>query len=150
MKLLGMGFLMLIVLACVFLPFSQRSGWVGAEVCFVIIFIFFLIFYTNACLSDSDIEISSDSISWFIFNHRWKTIKWKNIDHIRVSYAPDFERHRKVKMYYIFETLRSRAYFLPRGGMFFRETINNSEALEAIIKSKIDEYHIPVVTPSPL
>jgi hypothetical protein len=124
---------------------SRPRSWISLEMFFSVpgfIFLFFL--FINGYFMMSDIEVSPVAISWLLFGWRWKTIKWADVDHIRISLFWDFQRHRRTKRYYLFKRGKSRPYFLPGGGMAFLETICNAEELMSVVKSQIERWGIRV------
>jgi hypothetical protein len=59
--------------------------------------------FINVSLMRSDVEISTDVISWIAFGWRWKIIKWAAVNHMRIYNVWDFEP-KNGKMYCLYET----------------------------------------------
>jgi hypothetical protein len=132
----------LLVATCCFLLAKEGSStWI---LIFVALVFVVGLAGLNAVLSMSLIVVDNESISRSILGKRWQTIRWDNIERMRVFSVIDPGISRTIRGFNIFPRAYPRLSLTPKGKMSFVERAEDMSELIEILNRIAKIYGIPV------
>lgn len=124
---------------------TKAAGWSSLDITFSIPgFLLLVLLFANFYLSTSDIAVSEHGISWMIMNVKWRTVEWTKIDRIRISCMRAARLSKSKVLYHIHSDRRRHLYFMPKGGIFFDDSIVDVDDLKNVLRLQVLRRKIPV------
>jgi hypothetical protein len=111
-----------------------RGEFLAGIVIALIWCLFFIPFALNAILIKSDVVVTQTGLLWQTHGLTWKSIPWAKIAKIRVFDVYDYASRRKLKTYYVDQSVNPISYFRHNGWLSFNEEIEGFNELLGLLK----------------